>query len=201
MLTQFRYIKTPQKTNIKSMVEFLLCENGKAETFAHVCTVAQENVKIAKAFNLNEEKCYLAGLLHDVSVIIEPCDILSFAKKSGWNLCEAEEKFPSLLHQRLSVKVARHFFGISDNELLSPIACHTTLKASPNAYETALFVADKLSWCDDGVPDFYDEVKLALDIFLEKASYVYMKFMTENGRVLFPHEDWIKAILRLEEYK
>lgn len=201
LLNQFNYIKIPPKEDMESTVKALLCENGKAKVYDHVCAVAQQNVKIAKQFALIEEKCYLAGLLHDISVVIKHEDMLSYVRENSWHLCEAEEKFSFLLHQQLSAVVAEDFFGINDSEILSPIACHTTLKANPSCYEMALFIADKLSWDQDGTPPFYDEVKAALQSSLEKASYAYMKFMTKNGRVLFPHEDWTKAMKWLEERK
>lgn len=197
----YPYIKVPQQSNIDSTIESLLKDNNKAETYDHVCAVAKQNVMIAKQFGLDEEKCYIAGILHDVSCVIMPNDMLEYAKKHNWNICPAEECYPFLLHQRLSAVVAEEFFGVLDDEILSAIRCHTTLKSQANAYQMALFVADKLAWDQNGTPPFYEAVKLGLTHSLEKASYSYMSYMSGHSRVLFPHEDWILAMEWLEKKK
>ena len=37
-------------------------------------------------------------------------------------------------------------FGIEDNEILSAIECHTTLKKNYSDIDLVLFVADKIKW-------------------------------------------------------
>ena len=190
IFNEFPYINIPEKTDFYDMIKFIFCDYGKNNTYTLVCSVAKRNVSIAIKYGLDVEKCRIAGLLHDISCVIKPIDMLSYAKIHCWDLCEAEEKYPFLLHQRLSSVVADEFFNISDEKILSSIRCHTTLKANPTAYDMALFVADKLSWDQEGTPPFYDEVNLQLENSLENACFAYMKFMTENNKVLFPHENW-----------
>lgn len=101
-------------------------------------------------------------MLHDIVAVMKPEDMLGYARAINWYICEAEERYPFLLHQRLSAVLAIELFGVDDDEITGPIRCHTTLRANASDYETALFVADKLAWDQDGEPPFYNNVKKRL---------------------------------------
>ena len=167
--------------------------NGKEKTFRHVQAVAEVCRALAVRFGLDADKCFAAGLLHDISAVIRPADMLLYAEKHGMALCEAERKYPFLLHQRLSRSAAEDGFQIKDEDILSAIECHTTLKANADPYDMVLFIADKLAWDQDGTPPFYDAVSDALADSLEKACYVYMCYMMDSGKLLCPHTNWNAA--------
>jgi len=191
----FPYIKISGLSgDIVRDAENILLGNGRPKTYAHVHDVAEMNVRIGRMYGLDENKCRIAGYLHDVSAVIKPADMLKYAKENSMPLCEAEERYPFLLHQRMSRIAAAEYFMISDEEILSPIEHHTTLKENASAYDMALFIADKLAWDQEGVPPFYDEVEKALGGSLEKAALVYMKYMEDNGKILWPHDNWKRAM-------
>lgn len=197
---ELNYIHLPSKTgNIETDAKNLLMQNEKENTFVHVINVARVNGNIAELFGLDKNKCIVSGLLHDIGTIIEPKDMLKYADDNDFELCEAERRFPFLLHQRISRVIANEYFGIIDTDILSSIECHTTLKTTPDKYEMALFVADKLAWDQEGTPPFYDDIKSALNDSLEKACYVYMSFMNDNGKVLFPHTNWTLGYESIKE--
>lgn len=199
ILDAFDYVRQiPQTGDLSRDMEILMRQNGKEKTFAHMTAVAEVNRKLAERFWLDAEKCFTAGLLHDVSAVIRPADMLAYAKEQGFILCEAEMKYPFLLHQRLSAAVVKECFSITDRGVLSAIACHTTLKENADAYDMALFIADKLAWDQEGVPPFFDAVNTALEESLEKACWVYMRYMVDSGKLLCPHTDWTAALHWLE---
>jgi len=166
---------------------------GKYKILEHSQKVAEMNVKIAEKFGLDPTKCELAGYCHDIGGILSPAEMMNYAISAAMQIDPAEEKYPFLLHQRISAVIAEEVFAITDEEILSPIRHHTTLKANPTEYEMALFVADKLAWDQDGTPPFYDEVNSALDISLYHASYAYIKYMTDNNMLLYPHKWFTEA--------
>ncbi len=195
----FSYIKMePLSGDIRTDVKNILLINGKSKTYIHVANVADRNALISKTYDLDHDKCVIAGLLHDISAIIKPEDMLKYAYENRLEVCEAERRYPFLLHQRLSKICAVEYFNISDEEILSAIECHTTLKKSPSKYEMSLFIADKLAWDKGGIPPFYEEVNAALDISLEAACYKYMEYMIENDMILCPHDNWIEAYEQLK---
>lgn len=195
----FSYIKTePLSVDIRTDVKNILLINGRSNTYIHVANVADRNALISKTYDLDHDKCVIAGLLHDISAVIRPEDMLKYAYENRLEVCEAERKYPFLLHQRLSKICAVEYFNISDEEILSAIECHTTLKKCPSKYEMSLFIADKLAWDREGLPPFYEEVNAALDISLEAACYKYMEYMVDNDMILCPHDNWIEAYEQLK---
>ncbi len=198
MLERFDYIRIPPLTGeAEADALAFLMANGKPNTARHVRNVARQNEELARRFALDAPLCRLSGILHDVSAVIRPRDMLAFARAEGWPLCRAEEQYPFLLHQRLSALLARDVFGVTDQRVLSPVSCHTTLKPGADKYDMALFISDKLAWDQEGEPPFYEEVEKALSHSLERACYTYMAYMIENGKVLCPHDRWTAAFAGL----
>ena len=193
------YIKTePLSGDIRTDIKNILLINGRSNTYIHVANVADRNALISKTYDLDHDKCVIAGLLHDISAVIRPEDMLKYAYENRLEVCEAERKYPFLLHQRLSKICAVEYFNISDEEILSAIECHTTLKKCPSKYEMSLFIADKLALDREGLPPFYEEVNAALDVSLEAACYKYMEYMVDNDMILCPHDNWIEAYEQLK---
>ncbi|MFR1294038.1 MAG: HD domain-containing protein [Coprobacillus cateniformis] len=124
----------------------LLDSHHKIKTKEHILAVAQKSQQLAKQFHVNEDICLQSALLHDISVIINPNDMKKMAIENNYLLDKAEEKYPFLLHQMVSQWIAQDIFDIWDERILSAIACHTTLKASPSSYDMILFLADKIAW-------------------------------------------------------
>ena len=194
-LSDYSYLVLPEKTgNLEADVKNLLECNGKGATYAHVASVAEANAGIAARFGLNESECRNAALLHDVSAVIAPRDMLGYAKENRLELCEAELRFPFLLHQRISRIVAEDYFGVTDKAVLSAIECHTTLRPNASQQDMALFIADKIAWDQPGVPPFDAAVRAALEHSLEAACLEYMIWMTDNDKILHPHTLWTLAL-------
>ena len=63
-----------------------------------------------------------------------------------------------------------------------------------------LFIADKLSWDQDGRPPLYDLVKEELDKSLYHAALTYMNYIVENKLILYLHKWFIEGKQWLEEF-
>lgn len=191
ILFDFSYLTLPELTgDIKADTYSFLSANEKEKTFAHSKAVAETAVKIAEIYNLSTEICEASAYLHDISAVINPDNMLAYIKESNLFLDEAEKRYPFILHQRISKIIAENHFGVTDKDILSAIECHTTLKKNPSPYDMALFIADKLSWDQDGKPPFYDIVSESLHESLEKASLAYIDYIIENKIILYPHS-WL----------
>ncbi len=176
--------------DLQTDVSNFLAANGKQDTANHCISVAKISREIAARFGLDEELAASSALLHDIANVIEPQDMLKYAIDNNWQICEAERKYPFLLHQRLSAALAEDIFSIDNQVVLSAIECHTTLKASPSDYDLVLFLSDKLAWDQAGTPPFSELVSSALDHSLDHAALVYINFVLDNGMILSPH-DWL----------
>lgn len=165
--------------------------NNNIEVYNHALNVAEISMELAEKYNLDQEKCYLAGLLHDISTYLTPIEMLSYAENHNWLINEIEKEYPNLLHQKISSNMTFELFDMYDNEILDSIKCHTTLKSNPSIYEMVLFIADKLSWGEDTI--FYHKVKLDLEISLVRACLTFINLALENKLILKPHSDLLEA--------
>jgi HD superfamily phosphohydrolase YqeK len=115
------------------------------------------------------------------------------ARQLGIDLLPEEEAFPMIVHQKLSVPITRALFGVADEEVLSAIECHTTLKASPSMLDKVLFVADKIAWDQQGKPPYLDDLLAALHRSLDEASLVYLDFLWDQREHLRVMHPWMVA--------
>ena len=166
-------------------------KHHKENTLRHVEEVAETAVWLAEIYKLDVAKVRLAALLHDISAIMNPQEMYEIAKARDLEIDPAEEKYPFLLHQRISRIIAQEEFAIEEKEILDAIECHTTLKKNASMYDKVIFIADKISWDQKGLPPYYDELKRKVVASLDDACYFYIKYQFDNNLLLMPHQ-WIK---------
>ncbi len=199
-INNYKYVNIIEITgDIVVDVNKFLLENNKEKTLKHVMNVANTNSKIAEKYGLDKKICIISGYLHDISAVIRPNDMLTYMVENNLFVDKSEIKYPFILHQRISMLLAKTFFNIDDETILSAIECHTTLKSNPSQYDMALFIADKLSWDQKGTPPFYDVVIKSLSISLEKACLSYINYIIDNGMILHPHSWLIESKEYLEK--
>ena len=201
MVFDLPYIKCPKLTgNIKNDVENLLIENKKEETASHCVKVAETCMCLAERFHLDKTAAYCSGILHDVSNIMKPTDMLEYAGSNDWYIDESERKHNFILHQRISAVAAKDYYNVLDENILSSIECHSTLKANASEYDMLLFLSDKISWDQHGTPPFFDVVHEALNSSLMAASLAYINYVLDHNMILYPHKWLTEAKLWLEKY-
>ena len=152
--------------------------------------VAATSVRLAGIHGLETAKVTLAAMLHDISVIMTPQEMYETAVRRKLPLDPAEEKYHFLLHQRMSRIIAQERFGVEDEEILSAVECHTTLKKNAGTYDQVLFISDKISWDQEGHPPYYDVLKRMAAESLDEACRFYILYQLDHGLLLMPHR-WI----------
>lgn len=172
---------------------------NKIKTLKHVEEVAETAAWLAEAHHLDAEKARAAALLHDVSAVMTPQEMYETAVKRHMPIDPAEEKYHFLLHQRMSRIIAEEQFGVQDEEILSAVECHTTLKKNAGPYDQLVFIADKISWDQEGVPPYYEELKETAAESLEEACFFYIHYQFANKMLLMPHRWITEAYEELKE--
>ncbi len=167
--------------------------NNKEDVLKHVETVAELAIGLAKVYSLDVTKTKLAALLHDISGVMTPQEMYEFAKMSGLKIDPAEEKYHALLHQRVSKIMAQEEYGLTDSDILNAIECHTTLRKNASLYDKVIFIADKISWDQKGVPSYDDLLKSGTVETLDKACYLYIKYQFDNNLLVMAHQWLIEA--------
>jgi HD superfamily phosphohydrolase YqeK len=97
----------------------LLKKRISEKRFSHSMGVANCAKELAKTFNYDESKAYLAGILHDCSTQYSGEEMIYLAEKIGLELKPGECENPvSSLHAILGSYVVKHEYGIDDEEIL-----------------------------------------------------------------------------------
>jgi len=128
--------------NENELLEWLK-DNLDDERYEHSIGVAECAVKLAKKYGLNEQKAYIAGLLHDCAKCFSTGKLLRMVCECV-NVDETEKQNYKTLHAPVSAYVAEHDFGVTDKEILSAIRWHTIGKLKMSNFEKIIFVADKI---------------------------------------------------------
>ena len=162
----------------------------KPKTLKHVEAVADTAVCLAGVHHLDHAKTETAALLHDISVILTPQQMYELAIERNITMDPAEEKYHFLLHQRISKLIALERFGITDPEILNAVECHTTLKKNAGPYDQVVFIADKISWDQEGQPPYYETLKQLAAESLDQSCYFYIRYQFDHNLLLMPHQ-WI----------
>ncbi|MCM3040636.1 bis(5'-nucleosyl)-tetraphosphatase (symmetrical) YqeK [Paenibacillus motobuensis] len=158
---------------------FLLV-NGHQKTAEHCLKVGEKAEQLAKIYGVDPYKAKIAGYLHDVSAIFPNSKRIVVAKALGLEVLKEEEFFPMIIHQKISGVMAAEIFDVHDDEIISAIACHTTLKSNASKIDKVLFVADKIEWDQDGVPPYIKRIEHSLKESIDAASYAYIKYLFDN---------------------
>lgn len=170
----------------------ILMRNNRQIIAEHSIRVAEKACNIAKKFGVDETSAKVVGFLHDISGVIPNEGRLEVARLLNVDILPEEERFPLILHQKLSRIMAQEIFGVDNINVLSAIECHTTLKANASMLDIVLFVADKIEWDQKGTPPYIKEVEEGLNISLEQASFNYLKYQWDNREKLKVIHPWLE---------
>jgi predicted HD superfamily hydrolase involved in NAD metabolism len=110
--------------------------------YRHTLGVADTAACLAMRYNIDMERAYIAGLLHDCAKCV-PDDVkIKECKKYGISVTESEKKSPYLLHAKLGAYYAKNLYGIKDDEICSAVCWHTTGHANMTRLEEIIYIAD-----------------------------------------------------------
>ena len=171
-------------------IKNLYLDHHKEKTLRHVEEVAETACRLAEIYGLDTGKVNLAAMLHDISAIMTPQEMYENAVSRGMLIDPAEEKYHFLLHQRMSRIIAEDMFSIKDPDILNAVECHTTLKKNAGIYDQDIFIADKISWDQEGRPPYYELLKNKASESLDEACYYYINYQFDHNLLLMPHR-WI----------
>lgn len=119
-----------------------LASRLKPGRYEHSLSVSFTCMALAMKYGFELDRAELAGILHDCAKCYDNSTIIEKCKKYGLELTEGELKAPSVIHAKLGAFLAEHRYGVTDPEILSAIACHTTGKPEMSLLDKILYIAD-----------------------------------------------------------
>ncbi len=153
--------------------------------FLHSLNVAESAYLLAMSYGGDEDKAYLAGLLHDIMKNATKEEQLQIMEKGGIILKSAEKNNPKLWHAIAGECYLRCEMGITDPEILGSVRYHTTGKDGMSLMEKIIYIADYISFERD-YPDVETMRSLSAAQSLEDAAiyslqYTLKKLSAEKG--------------------
>lgn len=166
----------------------ILRERLNEKRYYHSLCVADEAKRLAEKYGGDIEKCYLAGLLHDITKNSTEEEHLQIFGNFGIILSDIERNSEKLWHAMSGSAYIENILKINDLEILDAIRYHTTAKAGMSLTAKILYLADFTSK-DRNYPDV-NIIRALVDKSLDEAFLYALKYsiidLTENSRAIHP---------------
>ncbi len=161
--------------------------------FYHSLCVAEEAKRLAIKYGGNIEKCYIAGLLHDITKNSPEEEHLKIFQTFGIMLSAIEKNAKKLWHAISGEAYIRYILNIDDSEVLDAVRFHTTAKADMSLTAKILYLADFTS--EDRDYDDVDVIRGLVNQSLDSAFIYALQYsitdLVSQGKAV--HEDTISA--------
>lgn len=177
--------------DLKADIDLFLSLNQCSDTAKHCFDVGAESRRLALIFDANPTSAETAGWLHDISAVFPNNDRIDAARQLQIEILPEEERFPMIIHQKISKVMAKEIFNITDEDILNAVGCHTTLRANPTLLDQVLFVADKISWDQKGTPPYINELNRNLQESITHGAFAYINFLWVRKETLKVIHPWL----------
>lgn len=161
--------------------------------YNHSLNVAQEARKLASRYGADEDKAYIAGILHDVLKDTELQKQRDYLAINGVHLEDYELMAPKLWHAVAGAFYVRQELGVDDAEIVDAIRYHTTGRRYMTTLDKILYVADYTS--KDRTYDGVDRMREKSGVALEYAMLEGLRFTINKlvGETLVIHPNTVEA--------
>ena len=113
--------------------------------YEHTINVKKMAVKLAKHYGADQEQAALAALLHDSAKEISKDEMRAIMRAHPEYAEGGEERPSPVWHGVCAAILARTEWGVTDEAVLSAIACHTAGKPGMTLLDKILYLADMTS--------------------------------------------------------
>lgn len=113
--------------------------------YVHSMNVAKTAEELARKYGYDEEKCLLAGLVHDICKELPKEEQLEMVRKSQRDICPEELRTPPLYHAPAGSWYCENVLGIHDEDILNAVRYHTIGRKNMSDVEKTIFLADTIS--------------------------------------------------------
>lgn len=136
-------------------LETIVKNKMSLKRYQHTVSMAHLAKEIALANGLDEQKAYVAGMLHDIAKEMPHDEALKIMKE---HYSDHLDKPEPVWHQWLSQYVAKNEYLVDDEEILQAIRHHTTASLNMSKLDMCIYEADKY----DPNRDFDSSKEIAL---------------------------------------
>ncbi len=114
----------------------------KKKRYTHSLSTANEAKKLAIKYKVDEDKAYIAGLLHDCAKQFTKKQMKTYIKSDEYCIEFINSK--TLMHAPVGAIIAKKKYGIEDKDVLTAIKYHCYARPNMTVIEKIIFIADKI---------------------------------------------------------
>lgn len=129
--------------NIDKIKDYLK-QNLSEFRYNHSLMVANEAKKLAKRYNENTEKAYIAGLVHDIAKEFSDEENLQCIKKYSLSETLLDENIKPIIHANIGAELIKDMYNF-DDEICNSVRYHAIGNFPMTILEKIIFVADKIA--------------------------------------------------------
>jgi len=166
---------------MEEIIKGLLSE----KRFLHSIGVANLAKELAKRQGADEDKAYLAGLIHDIAKEKSSEELLEYCKEQNISIDEVEKQNPFLLHAPVGAIVI-HDYGIFDEDIENAVRYHTVGRGGMSILEKIIYFADMIepSRNYDGVEELRSLCEKDFNLAYMTALKRSIEFNLAKGRLV-----------------
>jgi predicted HD superfamily hydrolase involved in NAD metabolism len=175
------------------MIKEYLKNSLSERRYVHSLNTADTAEMLAKLYDVDSHKAYLAGLIHDCTRELDLEAQQAMLKALGINIDDITYNTKELLHSHTADYIMKNQFKIIDEEITSAVRCHTTGKENMTALEKIVFLSDVVepSRSFPGIDYIRQLSKVKLDKAVLEALDSSIRFLL--GKRSLIHPDTLKA--------
>jgi predicted HD superfamily hydrolase involved in NAD metabolism len=163
--------------SVKDIEEEVYKKYGNSKRLNHILGVARLAKELAIKFNLDSEKAYITGLLHDY-IKYEAIDEMKRIISDQY-IIEKFKDAPQIYHAYASSVMAKEKFNIIDEEILNGIKYHVFGRVDMTLFEKIIVISDFAE--DSREYPACKEVRKVLDSGnFDLAMYLCIKYTIES---------------------
>lgn len=156
----------------------ILKERLNKNRYYHSLCVADEAKRLAEKYGADTEKCYLAGLVHDITKNSADEEHLKIFETFGIILSCVEKKAKKLWHAISGSAYIKYVLSIDDEEIIDAVRYHTTAKENMSLTAKILYLADFTS--KDRDYEDVDVIRQKVDSSLEEGLIYALKYSVND---------------------
>ena len=169
-------------------IKNILSKRLNEKRYHHSLCVADEAKRLAEKYGGDPEKCYLAGLIHDITKNAPEEEHLKIFETFGIMLSDIEKNAKKLWHAMSGSVYIKYVLNISDEEIIDAVRYHTTAKADMSLTAKILYLADFTS--ADRDYDDVDVMRQKVEISIKDAMIYSLRYSINDlismGRAIHP---------------
>lgn len=155
--------------------------------YRHTLGVMYTAASLAMRYGVELESAMTAGLLHDCAKCIPDAKKIKLCEKHGVKLSRTELLNTALIHPKLGAYLAKHDYGVDDEEILQAISSHTTGRPDMSMLEKIIYIADYIEPGRKEIPNLKFVRKLAfenIDAALFRILEDTLRYLKSNHKVV-----------------